>query len=86
MLTPLRCATLLHLRRGLHYLSTRILHGHRPPLSTVEDRRPGTQTLASIPPAFSRGGHNRGATGDPTPPQQWTLVRAQTGPNRAPED
>ena len=86
MLTPLRCATSLRLRRGLHYLSTRILHGRRPPSSTVEDRRPGTQTLTSIPPAFSRGGHSPSATGERTPPQQWTLARVQTGPNRDLED
>ena len=35
------------------------------------------QTLTSILPACSREGHNRDATGECTPPQQWTLARAR---------
>ena len=48
--------------------------------------RTNTQTLTFILPACLCGGHDRDATGDRTPPQQWTLARVQTGPFCALED
>ena len=83
MLTPLRRAMSARSRRGPFDLFTRIAHGRRPPLSTTKDQHPDIDVHPTG--VLVQGARPRCNGGSHTP-QQWTLVRAQTGPSRAPED